>query len=76
MLRNVAKEVRKINVERAIKQIEIHVSRNKFMFTVICVDDTGSSSKTGVSKEDFNLLKVVGRGAYGKVFMVSHKETG
>lgn len=28
-----------------------------------------------MSKEDFQLLKVVGRGSYGKVYMVNHVAT-
>ena len=26
-----------------------------------------------MSKEDFELIKVIGRGAYGKVYMVNHR---
>lgn len=29
-----------------------------------------------ISKDDFNLLKVIGQGSYGKVFLVQHKKTG
>ena len=32
--------------------------------------------KTGVSKSDFKILKTIGRGSYGKVYMVSHLITG
>ena len=36
-----------------------------------------SQSKTGgVSKDDFNMLKVIGTGSYGKVLLVKKKETG
>ena len=28
------------------------------------------------TKEDFNFIKVVGVGSYGKVFLVQHKKTG
>jgi serine/threonine protein kinase len=34
------------------------------------------STKSLVSKEDFQLMKVVGRGAYGKVYMVTHTKSG
>jgi len=34
------------------------------------------STKSLVSKEDFQLMKVVGRGAYGKVYMVMHTKSG
>ena len=29
-----------------------------------------------VDKDDFKLLKVIGRGSYGKVYMVEFRETG
>ena len=29
-----------------------------------------------ISKEDFTFLKVIGRGSFGKVYLVRHKENG
>jgi len=29
-----------------------------------------------ISKDDFNLLRVIGQGSYGKVFLVQHKKSG
>ena len=31
--------------------------------------------KTGVAKSDFRILKTIGRGSYGKVYMVQHNLT-
>ncbi len=33
------------------------------------------ASRGKTSKEDFNMLKVIGQGSYGKVFLVQHKKT-
>ena len=40
----------------------------------MAADDLGST-KSSVSKDDFQLLKVIGRGAFGKVYMVQHNAT-
>lgn len=32
--------------------------------------------KGKINKDDFNLLRVIGQGSYGKVFLVKHKSTG
>ncbi|CAI2369649.1 unnamed protein product [Moneuplotes crassus] len=37
-------------------------------------DNQAKQGKT--SKEDFNMMKVIGQGSYGKVFLVQHKKTG
>ena len=34
------------------------------------------ATKGKITKEDFNMLKVIGQGSYGKVFLVQHKKTG
>ena len=38
--------------------------------------DETSTSKSSVQKSDFKLLKVIGRGSYGKVYLVEHYMTG
>jgi hypothetical protein len=40
---------------------------------VLCVDDktTNGVGKLRMRPEDFNLIKVIGRGAYGEVQLVS-----
>ena len=32
--------------------------------------------KSSVQKSDFKILKVIGRGSYGKVYLVEHEMTG
>ena len=32
--------------------------------------------KSSVQKSDFKILKVIGRGSYGKVYLVEHEITG
>ncbi len=34
------------------------------------------SPNTKISKEDFYILKVIGRGSFGKVYLVRKKDTG
>lgn len=38
--------------------------------------DYFESKETSVSMKDFTLLKVLGKGSYGKVMLVKHRETG
>ena len=47
------------------------------ILTCLFTDDLGtdSSSKYSVSKEEFQLMKVIGRGSYGKVYLVTHLPT-
>jgi serine/threonine protein kinase len=33
-----------------------------------------SSNKSSVQKSDFHIVKVIGRGSYGKVYLVRHNE--
>ena len=39
----------------------------------MCVQDTNVISESQISLEDFNILKVIGRGSYAKVLMVELK---
>ena len=34
------------------------------------------SPQSKISKDDFKIIKVIGRGTFGKVFMVKKKDTG
>ena len=34
------------------------------------------TSKVHVTKDDFTIMKVIGRGSYGKVYQVTHNATG
>lgn len=38
----------------------------------MCSVDLGMYKKAKVSKSDFQILKVIGRGSYGKVYMVNY----
>ncbi len=42
---------------------------------MINILDESSSIKSTVQKSDFQILKVIGRGSYGKVYLVCHTET-
>ena len=35
-----------------------------------------ATMKSSVQKSDFKILKVIGRGSYGKVYLVEHEMTG
>lgn len=37
---------------------------------------TAPIKSTGISLDDFNIEKVIGKGAFGKVFLVSNKQSG
>ncbi len=42
--------------------------------TYFIIDET-STTKSSVQKSDFKILKVIGRGSYGKVYLVLHNLT-
>lgn len=39
-------------------------------------DDSNSKNSRSISKEDFNFIKVIGRGSFGKVMLVEKKNSG
>lgn len=41
-----------------------------------CSADISTTAKSTVSKTDFQIIKVIGRGAFGKVYLVKHKLLG
>lgn len=45
-----------------------------FTLPVIETDET-TSYKSAVQKSDFRILKTIGRGTYGKVYLVQHNVT-
>ena len=55
---------------------KLYLIESKIYWRVF-LDDLGtdSSSKSSVSKEEFQLMKVIGRGSYGKVYLVTHLPT-
>ena len=42
---------------------------------VIGMSEDTSSNKSAVQKSDFRILKTIGRGTYGKVYLVQHNIT-
>jgi serine/threonine protein kinase len=40
------------------------------------MNSSTSTAATKVNKDDFKIVKVIGRGAFGKVYLVSHLPTG
>ena len=40
------------------------------------VVEQSQKAKGKTTKDDFDMLKVIGQGSYGKVFLVKHKKTG
>lgn len=34
-----------------------------------------TSQRSAIQKSDFRIIRTIGRGTYGKVYMVQHKET-
>ena len=43
--------------------------------SVTCPVDLGKYGKAKVKKSDFQIMKVIGRGSYGKVYMVNYIAT-
>ena len=41
----------------------------------LCAVDLGKYGKAKVKKSDFQIMKVIGRGSYGKVYMVNYIAT-
>ena len=41
----------------------------------IATEETATSQKSAVQKSDFKILRTVGRGTYGKVYLVQHNVT-
>ena len=52
---------------------DIEMIEEDLIYDDLVKEKQKQSGKT--TKEDFNLLKVIGQGSYGKVFLVQHKET-
>ena len=48
----------------------------KVPFLVITFVVDALTSKAHVTKDDFTIMKVIGRGSYGKVYQVTHNATG
>ena len=42
---------------------------------VLGISEDTSSNKSAVQKSDFRILKTIGRGTYGKVYLVQHNQT-
>lgn len=50
---------------------------NSMMYTYIIGDDNDcEKNSNGVRISDFDLIKVIGRGSFGKVLLVKKKDTG
>jgi len=54
------------DIRRRKKNEKIHVSKN-----IVSVVDLGKFSAK-VPKSDFQILKVIGRGSFGKVYLVNY----
>ena len=39
------------------------------------MSDETTSQRSAVQKSDFRILRTIGRGTYGKVYLVQHKES-
>ncbi|KRZ28246.1 Protein kinase C iota type [Trichinella pseudospiralis] len=59
------------NDEETVVTVCIFIIRYDFMFSFF-----QSSKCHGITIDDFNLLKVIGRGSYAKVLQVEYKKTG
>ena len=58
--------------------IAIHIKYQLFNFNLddlIGMSEDTSSNKSAVQKSDFRILKTIGRGTYGKVYLVQHNIT-
>ena len=39
---------------------------------ILLLEETSSTTKSSVQKTDFRILKTIGKGSYGKVYLVQH----
>ena len=55
--------------------LSIYFSFANISDDVIGNSEDTSSNKSAVQKSDFRILKTIGRGTYGKVYLVQHNQT-
>ena len=55
--------------------LSTHFSFSNNSDDVIGMSEDTSSNKSAVQKSDFRILKTIGRGTYGKVYLVQHNQT-
>ena len=55
--------------------LSIHFLLLDTSYDVLGNSEDTSSNKSAVQKSDFRILKTIGRGTYGKVYLVQHNQT-
>ena len=55
--------------------LSIHFPLHDTSDDVLGISEDTSSNKSAVQKSDFRILKTIGRGTYGKVYLVQHNQT-
>lgn len=49
----------------------VQVSKSELP-NILLLEETSSTTKSSVQKTDFRILKTIGKGSYGKVYLVQH----
>ena len=55
--------------------LSIHFLLLNTSYDILGNSEDTSSNKSAVQKSDFRILKTIGRGTYGKVYLVQHNQT-
>ena len=64
--------IEKVSTAQALTpDLSFHIKYLLLLFRVGMSEDT-TSNKSAVQKSDFRILRTIGRGTYGKVYLVQH----